>query len=135
MILQGLQRRATPHPSELKVMKKGMEDRRNDAYTPRTDEEESLDPQVLKTRFPDRDCDVISCDAADPLQEKRLSDLSNQSHDSHSTLSATSHEDRHAAPQREDLVDGHAQEEEELDEMEVEYIEVNRGGSSPPSSG
>ncbi|KAF6720564.1 scribble-like protein [Oryzias melastigma] len=97
---RGLQRRATPHPSELKVMKKGMEDRRNDAYTPRTDEEESLDPQ-----------------------EKRLSDLSNQSHDSHSTLSATSHEDRHAAPQREDLVDGHAQEEEELDEMEVEYIE------------
>ncbi|RVE58643.1 hypothetical protein OJAV_G00196270 [Oryzias javanicus] len=99
---RGLQRRATPHPSELKVMKKGIEDRRNDGYTPRTDEEESLDPQ-----------------------EKRLSDLSNQSHDSHSTLSATSHEDRHnAASQREDLVDGHAaQEEEELDEMEVEYIE------------
>lgn len=31
-----------------------------------------------------------------------------------------------AALQREDLVDGHCpQEEEELDEMEVEYIEVN----------
>lgn len=66
------------------------------------------------------------------FQEKRLSDLSNQSHDSqvsNSTLSATSHEDRHnatAVTQREDLIDGHSpQEEEELDEMEVEYIEVN----------
>lgn len=48
---------------------------------------------------------------------------------SNSTLSATSHEDRQnatATSQREDLVDGHSpQEEEELDEMEVEYIEVN----------
>lgn len=66
------------------------------------------------------------------FQEKRLSDLSNQSHDSqvsNSTLSATSHEDRHnaaAVTRREDLIDGHSpQEEEELDEMEVEYIEVN----------
>lgn len=65
------------------------------------------------------------------FQEKRLSDLSNQSHDSqvsNSTLSATSHEDRlnaAANSQREDLVDGHSpQDEEELDEMEVEYIEV-----------
>uniref|UniRef100_A0A3P9KCS5 Protein scribble homolog n=1 Tax=Oryzias latipes TaxID=8090 RepID=A0A3P9KCS5_ORYLA len=100
---RGLLRRATPHPSQLKVMKKGMEDRRNEAYTPKTDEEESLDPQ-----------------------EKRLSDLSNQSHDSHSTLSAASHEDRrNAASQRGDVVDGHAtqEDEEELDEMEVEYIE------------
>ncbi|XP_041817059.1 protein scribble homolog isoform X3 [Chelmon rostratus] len=105
---RGLQRRATPHPSELKVMKKVIEERRNEAYTSRPDgEEETVDPQ-----------------------EKRLSDLSNQSHDSqvsNSTLSATSHEDRHnvtAASQREDFVDGHSpQEEEELDEMEVEYIE------------
>lgn len=48
---------------------------------------------------------------------------------SNSTLSATSHEDRHnvtVASQREDLVDGHSpQEDDELDEMEVEYIEVN----------
>lgn len=47
---------------------------------------------------------------------------------SNSTLSATSHEERREAAvtaQREDLVDGHSpQEEEELDEMEVEYIEV-----------
>uniref|UniRef100_A0A3Q3F918 Protein scribble homolog n=1 Tax=Labrus bergylta TaxID=56723 RepID=A0A3Q3F918_9LABR len=94
---RGLQRRATPHPSELKVMKKVIEERRNEAYTSRPD-------------------------------EKRLSDLSNQSHDSqvsNSTLSATSHEERqNVASQREDLVDGHSpQEEEELDEMEVEYIE------------
>uniref|UniRef100_A0A8D3B1D2 Protein scribble homolog n=1 Tax=Scophthalmus maximus TaxID=52904 RepID=A0A8D3B1D2_SCOMX len=94
---RGLQRRATPHPSELKVMKKVIEERRNEAYTTRADgEEESLDPQG-----------------------KRLSDLSNQSHDSqvsNSTLSATS--------QREDLVDGLSPpEEDELDEMEVEYIE------------
>ncbi|XP_073343991.1 protein scribble homolog isoform X6 [Pagrus major] len=105
---RGLQRRATPHPSELKVMKKVIEERRNEAYTSRPDgEEEGLD-----------------------AQDKRLSDLSNQSHDSqvsNSTLSATSHEDRHnatAVSQREDLVDGHSpQEEDELDEMEVEYIE------------
>ncbi|MED6263315.1 hypothetical protein CHARACLAT_003431, partial [Characodon lateralis] len=101
---RGLLRRATPHPSELKVMKKGIEDRRNETYTSRPDgEDESVDPQ-----------------------EKRLSDVSNQSHDSqvsNSTLSATSHEDRRnlvATSQRED----HSpQEEEELDEMEVEYIE------------
>lgn len=65
------------------------------------------------------------------LQEKRLSDLSNQSRDSQvssSTLSAASHEDRlnaAASCQREDLVDGHSPQDEELDEMEVEYIEVN----------
>ncbi|XP_028424883.1 protein scribble homolog isoform X8 [Perca flavescens] len=105
---RGLQRRATPHPSELKVMKKVIEERRNEAYTSRPDgEEESPDPQ-----------------------EKRLSDLSNQSHDSqvsNSTLSATSHEYRQnvtAASQREDLIDGRSpQDEDELDEMEVEYIE------------
>lgn len=31
--VQGLQRRATPHPSELKVMKKVIEEKRNEAYT------------------------------------------------------------------------------------------------------
>ncbi|XP_030612519.1 protein scribble homolog isoform X2 [Archocentrus centrarchus] len=105
---RGLQRRATPHPSELKVMKKVIEERRNEAYTSRQDEEdESLDPQ-----------------------EKRLSDLSNQSHDSqvsNSTLSATSHEDRQnvtEASQTENRVDGSfPQDEDDLDEMEVEYIE------------
>uniref|UniRef100_A0A665U3D4 Protein scribble homolog n=1 Tax=Echeneis naucrates TaxID=173247 RepID=A0A665U3D4_ECHNA len=114
---RGLQRRATPHPSELKVMKKVIEERRNEAYTSRPDgEEESPDPQ-----------------------EKRFSDLSNQSHDSqvsNSTLSATSHEGRQnvtATSQREDLVDGHSpQDEEALDEMEptVHFAEepIIRGG-------
>uniref|UniRef100_A0A8C2ZI64 Protein scribble homolog n=1 Tax=Cyclopterus lumpus TaxID=8103 RepID=A0A8C2ZI64_CYCLU len=83
---RGLQRRATPHPNELKVMKKVIEERRNEAYTSRPDGEEES-----------------------PDQQKRLSDLSNQSHNSqvsNSTLSATSHEDRRnvtAASQREDL--------------------------------
>ncbi|XP_008394837.1 protein scribble homolog isoform X19 [Poecilia reticulata] len=105
---KGLQRRATPHPSELKVMKKGIEDRRNEPYTTRADgEDESLDPQA-----------------------KRLSDVSNQSHDSqvsNSTLSATSHEERHnlvAPSQRGELVNNQSpQEDDDLDEMEVEYIE------------
>uniref|UniRef100_A0A8C2ZHS9 Protein scribble homolog n=1 Tax=Cyclopterus lumpus TaxID=8103 RepID=A0A8C2ZHS9_CYCLU len=65
---RGLQRRATPHPNELKVMKKVIEERRNEAYTSRPDGEEESPDQ----------------------QEKRLSDLSNQSHNSqvsNSTLS------------------------------------------------
>uniref|UniRef100_A0A7N6B8A2 Protein scribble homolog n=1 Tax=Anabas testudineus TaxID=64144 RepID=A0A7N6B8A2_ANATE len=110
---RGLQRRATPHPSELKEMKKVIEERRNEGYTSRPDGEESPDPQ-----------------------EKRLSDLSNQSHDSqvsNSTLSATSHEDRQNVTftvQREELGDRHSPQEEaeELDEMEVEYIEDGEDG-------
>ncbi|KAK7881483.1 hypothetical protein WMY93_029892 [Mugilogobius chulae] len=104
---EGLQRRATPHPSELKVMKKVIEERRHEAYTSKPDGEDD-DPDS---------------------HDKRLSDTSNQSHDSqasNSTASATSHEDRSEvpkAPQR-DMVDGHVHHhEEELDEMEVEYIE------------
>lgn len=140
-------------------MKKVIEERRNEAYTSRPDgAEEPHDQQVHQAKF---SCKVNCCcnlsgmlqescsrgetespsdhDVAPVLvsscflfQEKRLSDLSNQSHDSqvsNSTLSANSHEDRHnvsAPSQREDLVDGHSpQEEEELDEMEVEYIEVS----------
>ncbi|XP_029420081.1 protein scribble homolog isoform X3 [Nannospalax galili] len=34
---RGLQRRATPHPSELKVMKRGIEERRSEAYTCKPD--------------------------------------------------------------------------------------------------
>lgn len=34
---QGLQRRATPHPSELKVMKRGIEERRNEAFVCKPD--------------------------------------------------------------------------------------------------
>uniref|UniRef100_A0A3B1KCQ2 Protein scribble homolog n=1 Tax=Astyanax mexicanus TaxID=7994 RepID=A0A3B1KCQ2_ASTMX len=74
---RGLQRRATPHPSELKVMKNVIEARRNEAYTSKPDDD--LDS-------PDR-------------EEKRLSNLSNQSHDSqasNSTASANSHEEKRA---------------------------------------
>uniref|UniRef100_A0A3B1IDJ4 Protein scribble homolog n=1 Tax=Astyanax mexicanus TaxID=7994 RepID=A0A3B1IDJ4_ASTMX len=102
---RGLQRRATPHPSELKVMKNVIEARRNEAYTSKPDDD--LDS-------PDR-------------EEKRLSNLSNQSHDSqasNSTASANSHEEKRAVNFiGVELNDKHEQEEEELDEMEVEYIE------------
>ncbi|XP_036800065.1 protein scribble homolog isoform X15 [Oncorhynchus mykiss] len=101
---RGLQRRATPHHSELKVMKKGIEERRNEAYTSRADGE---------TESPG-------------AEEKRLSDLSNQSHDSaasNSTASANSHEERRGLMTT-DLVGGRGpQEVEVLDEMEVEYVE------------
>uniref|UniRef100_A0A8C1GAP5 Protein scribble homolog n=1 Tax=Cyprinus carpio TaxID=7962 RepID=A0A8C1GAP5_CYPCA len=72
---RGLQRRATPHPSELKVMKNVIEARRNEAYTAKPDE------------------DLESPDS----EEKRLSRLSNQSHDSQtssSTASATPQEEK-----------------------------------------
>lgn len=47
LLFQGLQRRATPHPSELKVMKKVIEERRNEAYTSRSDgADENEDQQV-----------------------------------------------------------------------------------------
>lgn len=50
---------------------------------------------------------------------------------SNSTLSATSHEDRQnvtEASHMENRVDGPSpQDEDDLDEMEVEYIEVNGG--------
>ncbi|KAI1902084.1 hypothetical protein AGOR_G00041070 [Albula goreensis] len=101
---RGLQRRATPHPSELKVMKKVIEEKRNEAYTSRPDEEENP-------------------------EEKRLSGLSNQSSESHasnSTASAGSNEERRDLTITwEEPVNGqgHTEDGEELDEMEVEYIE------------
>ncbi|XP_051958989.1 protein scribble homolog [Xyrauchen texanus] len=102
---RGLQRRATPHPSELKVMKNVIEARRNEAYTAKPD-------GVLES--PDS-------------EEKRLSGLSNQSHDSQassSTASATSHDERRGVNNTGvEPNNGHGQEEEELDEMEVEYTE------------
>ncbi|XP_067258237.1 protein scribble homolog isoform X13 [Chanodichthys erythropterus] len=102
---RGLQRRATPHPSELKVMKNVIEARRNEAYTAKPDE------------------DLESPDS----QEKRLSGLSNQSHDSQassSTASATSHDEKRGINSTGmELNNGQGQEEEELDEMEVEYSE------------
>ncbi|RXN17343.1 scribble-like protein [Labeo rohita] len=102
---QGLQRRATPHPSELKVMKNVIEARRNEAYTAKPDE------------------DLESPDS----EEKRLSGLSNQSHDSQassSTASATSQDEKRGINNTGvESNDGQGQEEEELDEMEVEYTE------------
>ncbi|KAJ8009965.1 hypothetical protein DPEC_G00069650, partial [Dallia pectoralis] len=102
---RGLQRRATPHPSELKGMKKVIEERRNEAYTSRPDGE---------TQSPG-------------AEVKRLSNLSTQSHDSaasNSTASANSHEERRGLVGEVVVCRrGHQQEEEELDEMEVEYIE------------
>ncbi|XP_056104390.1 protein scribble homolog isoform X20 [Rhinichthys klamathensis goyatoka] len=102
---QGLQRRATPHPSELKVMKNVIEARRNEAYTAKPDE---------GLESPDS-------------EEKRLSGLSNQSHDSQassSTASATSQDEKRGINSTGmELNDGQCREEEELDEMEVEYSE------------
>ncbi|XP_077085321.1 protein scribble homolog isoform X44 [Siphateles boraxobius] len=101
---QGLQRRATPHPSELKVMKNVIEARRNEAYTAKPDE------------------DLESPDS----EEKRLSGLSNQSHDSQassSTASATSQDEKRGINSTGiELNDGPCRE-EEMDEMEVEYSE------------
>ncbi|XP_059389605.1 protein scribble homolog isoform X16 [Carassius carassius] len=102
---RGLHRRATPHPSELKVMKNVIEARRNEAYTAKPDE------------------DLESPDS----EEKRLSGLSNQSHDSQassSTASATSQDEKRGVNSTGvEINDGQGQEEEELDEMEVEYTE------------
>ncbi|XP_016145586.1 protein scribble homolog isoform X4 [Sinocyclocheilus grahami] len=99
---QGLQRRATPHPNELKVMKNVIEARRNEAYTAKPDE------------------DLESPDS----EEKRLSGLSNQSHDSQTSSSTASQEEKRGINNTGvEINDGHGQEEEELDEMEVEYTE------------
>ncbi|XP_065145421.1 protein scribble homolog isoform X4 [Paramisgurnus dabryanus] len=102
---QGLQRRATPHPSELKVMKNVIEARRNEPYIAKPDGELG----------------------SPESEEKRLSGLSNQSHDSQassSTASATSQDERRGVNSTGMVPNhGHGQEEEELDEMEVEYTE------------
>ncbi|XP_051572313.1 protein scribble homolog isoform X2 [Myxocyprinus asiaticus] len=102
---RGLHRRATPHPSELKVMKNVIEARRNEAYIAKPDG------------------DLESPDS----EEKRLSGLSNQSHDSQAssnTESATTQDERRGVNSAGvELNNGPGQEEEELDEMEVEYTE------------
>ncbi|XP_039609660.1 protein scribble homolog isoform X16 [Polypterus senegalus] len=113
---KGLQRRATPHPSELKVMKKVIEDRRNEAYVARPDEE---------------------LDSPDD-ENKRLSGLSNDSHDSqasNSTASAKSEGSEWEETQKQELLVPLASHEplpdsnniylneEQEDEMEVEYTE------------
>ncbi|XP_052643974.1 protein scribble homolog isoform X31 [Harpia harpyja] len=65
---RGLQRRATPHPSELKVMKKVIEVRRNEVYAAKPD------------------ADLNSPNS----EEKRLSAMSNRSEDSHLSNSTAS---------------------------------------------
>lgn len=123
---RSLQRRATPHPSELKVMKNVIEARRNEAYTAKPDE------------------DLESPDS----EEKRLSKLSNKSHDSQassSTASATSQDEKRGVNSTAvGINNGHGQEEEELDEMEVEYTEptvhfaeepIIRGGDEEEEDG
>uniref|UniRef100_A0A8C5C8A9 Scribble planar cell polarity protein n=1 Tax=Gadus morhua TaxID=8049 RepID=A0A8C5C8A9_GADMO len=60
---RGLHRRATPHPSELKVMKKVIEERRNEAYSSRPDgEPDSPDHQVgqLTNQQPERPTAVVT---------------------------------------------------------------------------
>uniref|UniRef100_A0A8C9TGT4 Protein scribble homolog n=1 Tax=Scleropages formosus TaxID=113540 RepID=A0A8C9TGT4_SCLFO len=107
----GLQRRATPHPSELKVMKKVIEERRNEAYAARPDRDEET---------PD-------------TEERPLSGLSEESHDSQasdSTASARSREDRQVLVAKdEEPTDGHEQEPEE-EEPTVHFAEepIIRGG-------
>ncbi|XP_017328419.1 protein scribble homolog isoform X27 [Ictalurus punctatus] len=101
---RGLQRRATPHPSELKVMKNVIEARRNEAYTAKPDEE---------------------LDSPD-TEEKRMSGLSNQSHDSqvsNSTASANSREETQKVNGIEvELNERHAHEQDD-EEEEAEYTE------------
>ncbi|XP_009893787.1 PREDICTED: protein scribble homolog [Charadrius vociferus] len=65
---RGLQRRATPHPSELKVMKKVIEVRRNEVHAAKPD----TDPNSPNS------------------EEKRLSAMSNRSEDSHLSNSTAS---------------------------------------------
>ncbi|XP_074942183.1 protein scribble homolog isoform X43 [Phalacrocorax aristotelis] len=69
---RGLQRRATPHPSELKVMKKVIEVRRNEVHAAKPDTE------------------LNSPNAESSSQEKRLSTMSNRSEDSHLSNSTAS---------------------------------------------
>ncbi|XP_027025169.2 protein scribble homolog isoform X26 [Tachysurus fulvidraco] len=101
---KGLQRRATPHPSELKVMKNVIEARRNEAYTARPDD------------------DLDSPDT----EEKRMSGLSNQSHDSqvsNSTASANSQDETHKVNGIEAELNERHEHEQEDDEDDTEYTE------------
>ncbi|KAM8966326.1 protein scribble homolog [Pelodytes ibericus] len=100
---RGLQRRATPHPSELKVMKKVIEVRRNEGY-------------------------AVKPEAVSPAdEEKRLSGLSSQSAESQrsgSTVSA-GYQEEHPSTEPERFACEECDEEQEgpADQMEVEYEE------------
>ncbi|XP_010115114.1 PREDICTED: protein scribble homolog, partial [Chlamydotis macqueenii] len=98
---RGLQRRATPHPSELKVMKKVIEVRRNEVYATKPD------------------ADLNSPNS----EEKRLSAMSNRSEDSHlsnSTASADFRGEEEGERTEEEHKEAADQEEEDV---EVEYNE------------
>ncbi|XP_042717187.1 protein scribble homolog isoform X17 [Chrysemys picta bellii] len=109
---RGLQRRATPHPSELKVMKKVIEVRRNEIYSAK----------------PDVDLDSPNSEV------KRLSAMSNRSEDSHvsnSTVSANFREEEEEEWGGGDRLNGQVPETQELEneakpgakeEQEVETV-------------
>ncbi|XP_053873220.1 protein scribble homolog isoform X7 [Malaclemys terrapin pileata] len=109
---RGLQRRATPHPSELKVMKKVIEVRRNEIYSAK----------------PDVDLDSPNSEV------KRLSAMSNRSEDSHvsnSTVSANFREEEEEEWGGGDRLNGQVPETQELEneakpgakeEQEVEAV-------------
>uniref|UniRef100_A0A8C3FFU7 Scribble planar cell polarity protein n=1 Tax=Chrysemys picta bellii TaxID=8478 RepID=A0A8C3FFU7_CHRPI len=93
---RGLQRRATPHPSELKVMKKVIEVRRNEIYSAKPD-------FSLPVPLP---------------QVKRLSAMSNRSEDSHvsnSTVSANFREEEEEEWGGGDRLNGQVPETQELE--------------------
>uniref|UniRef100_A0A8C3FFV8 Scribble planar cell polarity protein n=1 Tax=Chrysemys picta bellii TaxID=8478 RepID=A0A8C3FFV8_CHRPI len=93
---RGLQRRATPHPSELKVMKKVIEVRRNEIYSAK----------------PDVDLDSPNSEV------KRLSAMSNRSEDSHvsnSTVSANFREEEEEEWGGGDRLNGQVPETQELE--------------------
>uniref|UniRef100_A0A8C2I235 Protein scribble homolog n=1 Tax=Cyprinus carpio TaxID=7962 RepID=A0A8C2I235_CYPCA len=103
---RGLQRRATPHPSELKVMKNVIEARRNEAYTAKPDE------------------DLESPDS----EEKRLSRLSNQSHDSQTSSSTAS-----ATPQEEKRgINSTGEEDDENEEDDEDAERSDEYSRTPP---
>ncbi|XP_068094320.1 protein scribble homolog isoform X13 [Hyperolius riggenbachi] len=99
---RGLQRRATPHPSELKVMKKGMEERRNEGF-------------------------IAKPDAVSPSDEdKRLSGDSSHSGESQhsgSTASAGYQEQHISQEERAEEAEPEEEEGPHTDDMEVEYLE------------
>ncbi|XP_072432643.1 protein scribble homolog isoform X9 [Chiloscyllium punctatum] len=95
-----LQRRATPHPSELKVMKQAIEERRGEALT-------------MKAQ------DQLSSPESPQPPEKRLSTTSNQSQESHLSNGAIPLEQEEA-----ELMDGPAEEEMAV-EQNSEMMEEN----------
>ncbi|XP_008569917.1 PREDICTED: protein scribble homolog [Galeopterus variegatus] len=106
---RGLQRRATPHPSELKVMKRGVEERRGEAYSCRPD---PMPPSPSE-------------------EEKRLSTESGLSEGSHPSASTTSGGEPQGPPdgveglgQQEDIPAGQEEDaEEDYEEPTVHFAE------------